>query len=265
MDEVEASSHMDNKSTRVSLEDGVAIVGISRPEVRNALDSHTIEELYQTLEELNRDDKVKVVILTGEGDSFVAGADLRELEKFDSESAKKYVMLGQKMLSSMENMQKPVIAAINGHCLGGGCELALACDLRVCSAQATIGQPGLGLGVIPGFAGTRRLTRLIGVGRAKEMVFTGEVLSAERAMEFGLVNWIVEPENVLPFSLKLAEKLKSKPPIALRTVKRLINMENAELMSTSGHREIEAFGQIFSTDEPKKGIKAFLRKEKPIW
>ena len=256
---------MDRKNIRVDLKDGVAIATISRPEVRNALDSSTIEELDQTLGELNEDERIRVVILTGEGDSFVSGADLRELEEFDSESAKRFVMLGQRMLSTMEGMQKPVIAAINGHCLGGGCELALACDLRVCSARATLGQPGLGLGVIPGFAGTRRLTRLVGVGRAKEMVFVGEHLSAERAMEFGLVNWIVEPEDVLPFSLKLAEKLKSKPPIALRTIKRLINMENAELMSTSGHREIEAFGDVFSTDEPKKGIKAFLRKEKPIW
>lgn len=256
---------MDRKNIRVDLKDGVAIATISRPEVRNALDSSTIEELDQTLGELNEDERIRVVILTGEGDSFVSGADLKELEEFDSESAKRFVMLGQRMLSTMEGMQKPVIAAINGHCLGGGCELALACDLRVCSARATLGQPGLGLGVIPGFAGTRRLTRLVGVGRAKEMVFVGEHLSAERAMEFGLVNWIVEPEDVLPFSLKLAEKLKSKPPIALRTIKRLINMENAELMSTSGHREIEAFGDVFSTDEPKKGIKAFLRKEKPIW
>lgn len=256
---------MDNKRIRVDVKDSVAVVRISRPEVRNALDSDTIEELYQTLEELNRDKNTRVVVLIGEGDSFVAGADLRELEKFNSESAKRYVMLGQKMLSSVENMDKPVIAAINGHCLGGGCELALACDLRVCSAVATIGQPGLGLGVIPGFAGTRRLTRLVGVGRAKEMVFTGEPLSAERAKQYGLVNWIVEPEDVLPFSLRLAENLKSKPPIALRTIKRLINMENAELMSTSGHREIEAFGEVFSTDEPKKGIKAFLNKEKPTW
>ncbi|MFQ5906401.1 MAG: enoyl-CoA hydratase/isomerase family protein [bacterium] len=258
---------MDMKSGNVktSINDGVAIIRISRPGVRNALDSRTIEELHHTMEGLNGDEKVRVVILTGEGSSFVAGADLRELKDFDSQSARKYVVLGQKMLSYVEEMDKPVIAAINGHCLGGGCEIALACDLRVCSAEAKIGQPGLGLGVIPVFAGTRRLTRLIGIGRAKEMVYTGEPLSAGRALEMGLVNWVVQPDQVLSFTMKLAGKLKSKAPIALRTVKKLINAENMELMSTSGDLEIDAFGEIFSTDGPRKGIQAFLRKEKPTW
>jgi enoyl-CoA hydratase len=256
---------MGGRNLVVTLEDGVAVVRFSRPEVRNALDTKTIAELHATLESLNRDENVKVVILTGEGSSFVVGADLRELERFNAEEAKAYATSGQKMLRYMEEMDKPVVAAINGHCLGGGCEIALACDLRICSRDATIGQPGLALGVIPGFAGTRRLTRLVGIGRAKELVYTGEPLSAERAEEIGLVNWVVEPERVLPFSLEVAEKLKAKAPTALKLVKRLVNMENAEMMSTSGSREIEAFGQIFSTDEPKKGIRAFFKKEKPVW
>jgi enoyl-CoA hydratase len=250
---------------RTNLEKEIAVLTVSRPEVLNALDSRTIEELEETLAALNQERNARVIILTGEGASFVAGADLRELRQFDSKSAMRYVTLGQRMISRLEQMDKPVIAAINGHCLGGGCEIALACDLRVCSSEAAVGQPGLGVGVIPGFAGTRRLTRLVGIGRAKEMVFIGEPVAARRALEIGLVNWVVPPERVIPFSMEVAEKLKSKAPTALRTVKKLINTENAEMMSTSGMREIEAFGKIFETGEPKKGIEAFFDKRKPVW
>ncbi len=250
---------------RTSIDKDVAVVTVSRPEVLNALDSQTIEGLHKTLAALNENGDAKVIIITGEGASFVAGADLKELRDFDSESAIRYVTLGQKMISFLERMDRPVIAAINGHCLGGGCEIALACDLRVCSSKAVIGQPGLGLGVIPGFAGTRRLTRLVGIGRAKEMVFIGEPVRARKALEIGLVNWVVPPERVIFFSLEIARKLMSKAPTALRTVKRLINTENAEMMSTSGMREIEAFGDIFETDEPRKGIRAFFDKKKPVW
>jgi enoyl-CoA hydratase len=250
---------------RVTIEDGVAVVTISRPEVRNALDSRTIQELRTAMERLSEETSVKAVIVTGEGSVFVSGADLKELRDFDSEDARDYVTLGQDMLSYLEQFDRPVVAAINGHCLGGGCELALTCDLRVCSSDATIGQPGLGIGVIPGFAGTRRLTRLIGIGRAKEMVFLGEPVDAHRALRIGLVNWVVEADRVLPFSIEIARKLKSKAPLALKTIKALMNRENTEIMSTSGRPEIEAFGRAFETDEPRIGIEAFFKKTKPNW
>jgi enoyl-CoA hydratase len=253
------------KTVKVKTDDGVAVVTVFRPEVRNALDSSTMQQLHATMTSLSGNEAVKVVIITGEGPVFVAGADLRELREFDSKEALSYVSLGQKMLSYIEQLDRPVIAAINGHCLGGGCELALACDLRVCSSSAKIGQPGLGLGVIPGFAGTRRLTRIVGIGRAKEMVFLGEPVDARRALLIGLVNWVVEPDQVVPFSMEVAEVLKSKAPLALRAVKTLMNRENTEIMSTSGRSEIEAFGRAFQTDEPKVGIEAFFRKTKPNW
>jgi len=252
-------------AVKLKIDDGVAVVTISRPEVRNALDSRTIEDLRNTMEKLGGDGSVKVVVITGEGPAFVSGADLRELSGFDSTHAERYVSLGQEMLSRIEQMDCPVLAAINGHCLGGGCELALACDLRICSIEARIGQPGLGIGVIPGFAGTRRLTRLVGIGRAKEMVFLGEPVSANRALEMGLVNWVVEPERVLPFSMEIARALESKAPLALKRVKMLMNSENTGIMSTSGRPEIEAFGRVFETDEPKIGIEAFFKKTKPNW
>jgi enoyl-CoA hydratase len=248
-----------------SIEDGVGLVTVARPEVRNALNSDTIGQLDEAMTDLERDPEVRAVIITGQGSAFVAGADLRELRSFGPEDAKRYVTLGQKMLMRVEQMDRPVIAAINGHCLGGGCELALACDLRVMSSEAKIGQPGLGLGVIPGFAGTRRLTRLVGIGRAKQMVFLGEPVSGPEALQMGLVNWVVQPDQVMPFSFEIANTLKSRAPKALRTVKTLIDRENAEVMSTSGKREIEAFGRTFETDEPRIGIEAFFRKTKPVW
>jgi enoyl-CoA hydratase len=252
-------------AVKLKMNEGIAVVTIARPQVRNALDSATIEELHGTMAKLKEDKRVRVIIITGEGSTFVAGADLRELRMFDPEKARRYVTLGQSMLLCVEQMDRPVIAAINGHCLGGGCELALACDLRVCSEEAKIGQPGLDLGVIPGFAGTRRLTRLIGIGRAKEMVYTGKPISAHEALEIGLVNWVVEADRVISFSMDIAHLLKSKAPLALRTVKTLMNTENSEAMSTSGSREIEAFGRIFETDEPRVGIQAFFSKTRPNW
>ena len=256
---------MPENTVNLSIEDGVALVTVARQQVRNALNTDTIKSLDETMMRLSEESEVRVVIITGEGSAFVAGADLKELQDFDSDGARRYVTLGQEMLAHIETLDRPVIAAINGHCLGGGCELALACDLRVMSAEAKIGQPGLGLGVIPGFAGTRRLSRLVGIGRAKQMVFLGEPVSASEALKMGLVNWVVQPDQVMPFSRATAEALKSRAPRALRTVKKLMDRENAEVMSTSGKREIEAFGHTFETDEPRIGIEAFFRKRKPVW
>lgn len=249
----------------VERENGVAIVKMNRPQALNSLNRETLLELEKGMHELSDDPSVKVIILTGEGKAFVAGADISEMMGLSAVQAREFARLGQRVLSYIENLEKPVIAAVNGFALGGGCELALACDLRVASDKVKIGQPELNLGVIPGFAGTQRLSRLIGVGRAKEMIYLGDPVDAQTALAYGLVNKVTTPEELLPTCRAMAQKMIGKGPIALHLAKTVINRGLDSNFTTGSSYEMEAFGMSFASGEPREGMSAFLEKRKPNW
>jgi enoyl-CoA hydratase len=256
---------MEFRNLAVEKRGGLAIVRMNRPQALNALNRETILELEQALQDVNGDAAVRVVILTGEGKAFVAGADIAEMKDMQPVQAREFARLGQRVLNYLESMEKPVIAAVNGFAFGGGCELALACDIRVASANAKLGQPELKLGVIPGFAGTQRLSRLIGVARAKEMIFTGDPVDAQTALSFGLVNKVTAPEELLSTCEAMAQKMIAMGPTALRLAKTVVNRGLDSNFATGSSYEMEAFGMSFSTGEPKEGMSAFLEKRPPKW
>jgi enoyl-CoA hydratase len=243
-------------------EDAVALVTIDRPEALNALDVATLTELRDRLLELSGDDEIRVVILTGAGEkAFVAGADIKYMSGLGVEEAKAWGALGHEAGRLLETMPKPTIAAVNGFALGGGCELALACDLRFAASSAKFGQPEVNLGIIPGWGGTQRLARVCGLGVAKELIFTGRVIGAEEALRVGLVNGVHDP--VLDKAREVAALLAAKSPIALRLMKQLANRalggDHAENLEAEG----ETFGELFSSDDAKEGMTAFVEKREP--
>jgi enoyl-CoA hydratase len=242
---------------------GVALVTVNRPKVLNALNMQTLDELRRAILDLKRDDSIRVVILTGAGEkSFVAGADINELATQTPTSGRDHAMSGQHILDLIEHMGKPVIAAINGFALGGGCELAMACTIRVAADTARLGQPEINLGIIPGYAGTQRLARLVGRGRALEILLTGDMLSAQEAYRLGLVNRVVPAAELMAEAKKLAATLAAKAPIAMRyildAVHRGLDMPFAEAQTF----EATLFGLVASTDDMREGTKAFLEKRK---
>lgn len=247
---------MTHKNLIVEVAGKIGIVKINRPKVMNAMNTETAIELEKAMHELNENDRVRVVIITGEGKAFVAGADIEAMLKFNSLEAREFGKLGQRVLSYIENMEKPVIAAVNGYALGGGCEIAMACDIRIASEKAVFGQPELKLGIIPGWAGTQRMSRLLGIGKAKELIFTGDTIDAQEALRIGLVNKVVAPEELMDETKKLATKMLGMGPTALKLAKTVINR---------GEAGSEAFGVCFSTTEVKEGINAFLERRKPNW
>ncbi len=250
----------------ISIENGIGLLKVNRPKVLNAFNTETVLELEKAIESLNCDDNVKVIIITGEGEkAFIAGADIAEMCDMDSLQARKFSHAGQRVLSKIENIEKPVIAAINGFALGGGCELALACDIRIASEKAKIGLPEVTLGVIPGFAGTQRLARVCGPGIAKELVFSGAMIDAQRAERIGLVNRVVAPESLMEEAEKLAKKIMANGPLAVRISKTVINRGLDSNFQTGSAYEAEAFSVCFSTKEPKTGMSAFLEKRKAEW
>ena len=223
----------------------------------NALDRPTLEELRDRLRELAADAGARVVALTGAGEkAFVAGADIKYKSALEPEQAKAWGALGHDAANLLETMQKPTIAAVNGFALGGGCELALACDLRYASARAKLGQPEINLGIVPGWGGTQRLARLCGVGVAKDLIYTGRTIGAEDALRVGLVNEIADP--VLDRALEVARELAEKSPVALGLAKRLVNLAPAAL-----DREAEEFGDLFASEDAKEGLAAFVEKRAP--
>jgi enoyl-CoA hydratase len=241
----------------VDRQDAVAVVTIDRPDALNALNVETLTELRDRLRELAEDDSAHVVVLTGAGDrAFVAGADIKYMAGLGREEARKWGGLGHETALLLEVMPKPTIAAINGFALGGGCELALGCDLRYASSEARLGQPEIELGIIPGWGGTQRLARVCGLGAAKELILTGRLIYAEEALRIGLVNAIADP--VLDHALDVAEQLAAKSPIALRLAKRLLNLSPAALQL-----EAEEFGELFATEDAKEGLAAFVEKRTP--
>jgi enoyl-CoA hydratase len=244
-------------SIDVARDGGVAIVTIDRQDALNALDVATLTELRDRLRELAADAEVRAVVLTGAGEkAFVAGADIKYMSGLDPEQAKGWGGLGHEAGRLLETMPKPTIAAVNGFALGGGCELALACDIRYASSRAKLGQPEINLGIVPGWGGTQRLARVCGVGVAKDLVFTGRTIDAEEALRIGLVSAIADP--VLDRALETARELAAKSPVALALAKRLVNLSPGAL-----EREAEEFGDLFASEDAKEGLAAFVEKRAP--
>lgn len=244
----------------------VAIITINRPRVLNALNSQTIDELRRAILDVKHDDTVRVVILTGAGDkSFVAGADINELAVQTPTSGREHALKGQHVFDLIENLGKPVIAAVNGYALGGGCELAMACTLRIAADSARIGQPEISLGLIPGYAGTQRLPRLVGRGKAIEMMLTGSPVSADEAMRVGLVNRVVPAADLTTEARKLAAQLASAAPVAMRYIINAVIKGSEMAFADACQHEAALFGLVASTDDMKEGTAAFLEKRKPTF
>jgi enoyl-CoA hydratase len=257
---------MEFKNIVVEIKEKVGIVKVNRPEALNALNTETLHELSKAMHDLSfENESVRVIILTGEGKAFVAGADIAEMRDMSAMEARKFSELGQRVFHFIATQEKPVIGAINGFALGGGCELALSCDIRIASDKAKLGQPEVNLGVIPGFAGTQRLSRLVGLAKAKEMIFTGDMIDAQTALSVGLVNQVVPADQLMTVCLELANKIASKGPTAVKLAKTVINRGIQADLSTGSAYEKEAFGLCFATGEPKEGMSAFLEKRKPNW
>ena len=244
-------------SVAVDRRDAAAVVTIDRQEALNALNVETLTELRDRLRELSNDESTRVVVLTGAGDrAFVAGADIKYMAGLGADEAKEWGGLGHEAAGLLEEMPKPTIAAINGFALGGGCELALGCDLRYVSSNARLGQPEIDLGIVPGWGGTQRLPRVCGLGVAKDLILTGRQVDAEEAVRIGLVNAIADP--VLDHALEVAQKLAAKSPGALAVAKRLLNLSPGGLA-----REAEEFGDLFASEDAKEGLAAFAEKRAP--
>ena len=244
-------------SIDVARHGAVAVVTVDRAEALNALDVETLTELRDRLFALAGDDAVRAVVLTGAGEkAFVAGADIKYMSGLDADGAKAWGALGHEAARLLETMPKPTIAAVNGFALGGGCELALACDLRYASSRAKLGQPEINLGIVPGWGGTQRLARVCGIGVAKELIYTGRTVDAEEALRIGLVNAVADP--ALDHALEVAQALAAKSPVALALAKRLVNLAPSGLDA-----EVEGFGELFSSEDAKEGLSAFVEKREP--
>ena len=245
----------------LEIENGIATITINRPKALNALNRETLEELGQAFRALKKNAEVSVVILTGGGEkAFVAGADIAEMQAMTVLEAREFSAFGQQVMAAIEKLDKPVIAAVNGYALGGGCELAMACDIRVVGEKARFGLPEVSLGVIPGFGGTQRLGRLVGKGRAKELVFTGDMIGAEEAYRIGLANQIVPAGELLEKCKEMAVKIVSKGSVAVRLSKEAINQGMELDIDKAVAYETELFSLCFATDDQKEGMQAFVEK-----
>ena len=257
---------MDYQNILCAVENGIATITINRPKALNALNLDTVTELKDAIEKIAVDKAVKVVVITGAGEkSFVAGADIKEMATKTPAEGREWGQFGQNVFTEIENMPQPVIAAINGFCLGGGCELSCACDIRYAAENAKFGQPEVGLGITPGFGGTQRLTRVVGRGQAKELIYTGGMIGAEEAKAIGLVNKVVPQEELMPTVLKLAGKIAKNAPVAVQLSKAAINRGiNCDVVTGIAY-EAEVFGLCFSTTDQKEGMAAFVEKRKPTF
>ncbi len=241
--------------------EGIGVLTISSPATLNALNSTILGELNAFVEELDQEN-TRVLVITGEGKAFVAGADISQMSGLYPEEGYKFGQFGAQVFKKIEDLEIPVIAAINGFALGGGCELAMACDIRIASAKAKFGQPEVNLGIIPGFSGTYRLSKLVGQGIAKELIYTGGMIGADEALRIGLVNKVVEPEALMDTVLAMAESILTSAPIAVKFAKKCIN-ENYDLTAAEAiELENKYFSKCFATADQKEGMAAFLGKRK---
>ncbi len=247
-------------------DDGIALVVLSRPEALNALNLEMFSELDSLFDELKENSQVRVVILTGAGDkAFAAGTDINMMKGLQISEVAERGLLVNRAQGKIENFPYPVIAAINGVALGGGCEVAMACDIRIASTKAKFGQPEINLGIIPGGGGTQRLTRLIGISRAKEMVFSGDIISAQRAYEMGLVNKVTAPEELMAEAKKLAAKIASKSLATLRLCKQAVNYGYSEDLNQGLAFEMKCFADCFRTEDQVEGMQAFVERRNPVF
>ena len=256
---------MEFKNLIIQREGNIRIVKINNPQSMNALNSEVLSELDQAFYEIGNDPQTNVVILTGEGRAFVAGADISQMSTMNAAQGKDFGVQGSKVFRKIELLPKPVIAAINGFALGGGCELALACDIRIASAKAKIGQPEVGLGITPGFSGTQRLPRIVGEGRAKELIYTAKAITADEAFRIGLVNKVVESEQLMDEAVALAKTIAKNAPIAVRFSKEAVNRGMQTDIDTAIAIENDLFALCFSTEDQKEGMKAFFEKRPSEW
>jgi enoyl-CoA hydratase len=255
---------MELKNVIIEKENNIAVISINRPQALNALNYDTLADLKAAVKEVGDDKEVGAVIITGSGEkAFVAGADIKEMKDMTPLEARKFMLFGQSVFNDLANLHKPTIAAVNGFALGGGCELALACDMIMSSNKAKFGLPEVTLGIHPGFGGTQRLPRLIGAARAKELIFTGGMIGAEEAMQIGLVNKVVPPEQLMEEARGLAQKILKNGPIAIRLAKSAINAGLEAPLDKGLAYEAETQGLAFSTEDKVEGLEAFLEKRKP--
>lgn len=252
---------MSYKNLLTETENGVAVVTINRPQAMNALNEKTLLELEEVFTDFAVNDATQVIILTGSGEkAFVAGADIAAMQSLSALEARQFAKLGHQVMRHIEACPKPVIAAVNGFALGGGCELALGCDIRVAAENARFGQPEVNLGVIPGFGGTQRLARLIGKGRALELIFTGMMIDAAEAYRIGLANKVVPLEQLLDTAKKMAATIISKSPYAVRLAKEAVRNGLELDLERANQYEAELFGLCFATADQKEGMQAFIEK-----
>ena len=243
--------------------DGIATVTLNRPDSLNALNSTVYNELYDVFESIENDDDVRVVVLTGSGEkAFAAGSDVVEMQNMNTLEIQKFVDTIRKASDRIYTLTKPTVAAIHGYALGGGCELSMCCDLRICSEKARFGQPEINLGLIPGACGTQRLPRLIGVAKAKEMIFLGDMIKADEAYRLGLVNKVVPPESLMDEAMDIAKKLAGKSGPILAMAKMAINTGIDTDITSGLNTEARCLALCFATEDQKAGMKAFVEKEK---
>ena len=248
------------KTIRYEKKDNIALVTIDRPEALNALNSTVIAELEQVVTELENDSTVRAMILTGEGRSFVAGADIGEQYPLDLDGGRRWGQRGSALFRRMERLEFPTIAAVNGFALGGGCELAMSCDIILASEKAKFGQPEVGLGITPGFSGTQRLPRRVGVAKAKELIFSGRMVKADEAERIGLVNAVYAPEALLDGAMEMARSFAKNAPIAVKYAKACIDRGMQTDIDSGIACENELFAMCFATADQKEGMSAFLEK-----
>ena len=240
----------------------VGLITINRPEVLNALNLQVLDELDAMLDKVEDNKDIFVLVITGAGRAFVAGADIGEMANFSASEAKTFSRHGNSIMLRLTRLPRPVIAAVNGYALGGGCELAMSCDIRIGSDKAKFGMPEVGLGITPGFGGTQRLARMVGMSTATELVLTGRTIDAQEALQIGLINHLYPADQLLDKALELAQIIASKPQVAVRQAKQAIRIGTQIDMSSAIAFESEAFGLCFSTEDQKDSMQAFLNKEK---
>lgn len=255
---------MNTNFLNLEIKNKTAVITLNRPESLNALDSHFFSEMNSILDSISTNQSLRALIITGEGKAFVAGADIAEMENFNQQQAFEFSRIGHETFNRLESLPFPVIAAVNGFALGGGCELAMACDFRIASTKAKFGQPEVSLGLIPGFAGTQRLARHAGPGNAMYLLMTGELIDAEEALRMGIVQKITEPEQLMDEALKIADQIGTKGPQAIKQVKKVTHTGVLDGFSVGSALEMEEFSKLFEK-EGKEGMRAFLEKRKANW
>jgi enoyl-CoA hydratase len=254
---------MNYNNLNIEIVDNLAILKINRPKALNALNKRTLTELEVAIDDLNTKKEIKVVIVTGEGNkAFVAGADISEMKAMNVKEAKEFSLLGHQVFNKIEDSSKIFIAAVNGYSLGGGCELALACDLRIAAENAKFGQPEINLGIIPGFGGTQRLTKIIGKPKALELILTAKNIDAKKAAELKLVNQVVETDKLISEAKSLAKKIAGKSSPIISLAKEAVNFALEHPVAEGSKYEANLFSNCFSTADQKEGMKAFLEKRK---